>query len=1266
MPDMQAVISGTPEKIYVNSPDELRGAYAAAQGGQDIILTTAGPKFMWSIRRSKPGWVRVQLPREQVYALNISGKKIRTEFVGGEISYDKVTDTDDSSSSYSLDANGATEFIVRSAILGQGKNLVNLSYCEDVLIEDCIAEWARADALQAIGSTRCAIRNLYGRDTVIVGRKIRYFNDGRPPEDGVGNDGVNGWADGPHADIGQFRTGCSHIALVGWDFHWNGQGISNYGATDPNKPNSHFLIADNTLMVNSPNGIDLAADHFTIRDNTLGLYPDDIVTVTPRIASARRVSTSPVQGGRNVALEGARLDNIAANATNAAVDWGAAEINGDQNVELPEAPRVRPLPWGATLGRPEYRPYTGAIDIVGPPGMFGTLRVPDTQNPGQTKLIFSSLSSNSTVEVGVWLTAGLGSTRGFPSSPDDRTWRWLRNGSVIAGTTKAGQIGRVYQVKAADAGAIITVEQQINGGPWKRSDKNAVIPAATVGDPTFRLSPLAYGQPEGDEGVTTWEYTVSRDDTLGAATVDWRVHVDGLGGDAAPTTIFEVGDYPSGTVNFTDGQASATFEFNTLGNMIDDGEPNFYTVIENQSSGQIDQTARESLGTIINDDEATAPAEFVDNFDTTPDGERQTLINRTGWENGAGQGSAFYVNMPAGTLNCDSAAVPSFARRVGSDAVSPQRVKVTFKATIKAGVAFFGSGTPGSNPSDFTGYIMRLNSGATSLRVFRYRNGQSEGDVGGGVSEMVNETTTSATVEVIASVTESQVLFTITQNGKSIGAFSDATPERITSGGYGPANLSTGSGLYFDNWVDGGEVATTPPPAAADLRVMHMGQSEEEQLYQKGMDLPKPQNVPTGNLVYYFRKNNGEAPIITPVSQSMINAGLANPYMGILAVWLKRLHPTKVVAIAAEVEQGTARHTIFNDDDTRRLWSDVVAMRDAITNKYGPIQHVFERWHNSDGADALNYEEYFVPYWTGKTKNGDPIVLGQFVNGKGHQVDHILWDTTGQGRGLLPDTATFTIATPMPMNALYTEDAENTNFSGPKSQRWIEPAREVFAAIKANPAMQQIGTKVGPSSHAVNFGGGIHPLDTYGGGGYYLEALCVDIARKLGTSYVENELDPASLYVPPDRTFVEIKLKTSNGGTLITPRQQRGLAMPSIPSPHQQPITGFELTRKATGQRRPIWRTDSGRDAAFRGAVTISSAIDRTIRIALEQPFQPGDSISYLRGPATAALKGPRDYDNQLYLDMPREHDPRFYDAADTYPFPGHTVKPYQKEIVVP
>ena len=33
MPDMQAVISGTPEKIYVNSPDELRGAYAATQGG---------------------------------------------------------------------------------------------------------------------------------------------------------------------------------------------------------------------------------------------------------------------------------------------------------------------------------------------------------------------------------------------------------------------------------------------------------------------------------------------------------------------------------------------------------------------------------------------------------------------------------------------------------------------------------------------------------------------------------------------------------------------------------------------------------------------------------------------------------------------------------------------------------------------------------------------------------------------------------------------------------------------------------------------------------------------------------------------------------------------------------------------------------------------------------------------------------------------------------------------------------------------------------
>ena len=149
---------------------------------------------------------------------------------------------------------------------------------------------------------------------------------------------------------------------------------------------------------------------------------------------------------------------------------------------------------------------------------------------------------------------------------------------------------------------------------------------------------------------------------------------------------------------------------------------------------------------------------------------------------------------------------------------------------------------------------------------------------------------------------------------------------------------------------------------------------------------------------------------------------------------------------------------------------------------------------------------------------------------------------------------------------------------------------------------------------------------------------------------------------------MDVLVDLPNGGELTTLAALRGTEYAGS-SPHQQDVTGFEITR-AGGQRRPVFRTDQAdRPTSHRGALEIVDAGSGSprrgrIRITPEEPFAFGDSVSFLRGQATAALLEPRDLD--LYPWFPIEHVPALFDASATYPMEGIALRPYQEEAAVP
>ena len=136
--------------------------------------------------------------------------------------------------------------------------------------------------------------------------------------------------------------------------------------------------------------------------------------------------------------------------------------------------------------------------------------------------------------------------------------------------------------------------------------------------PEFAISPSSVGHLEGDSGTTLFQYTVQRSvNTTGAASVDWAV--TGSGANPANAADFG-GTFPSGTVNFADGESSKTINILATGDTAVEQDEGFTVTLSNPSAGTI--TTATATGVIQNDDSApslanTALPTYTDNLDGT-------------------------------------------------------------------------------------------------------------------------------------------------------------------------------------------------------------------------------------------------------------------------------------------------------------------------------------------------------------------------------------------------------------------------------------------------------------------------------------------------------------------------------------------------------------------------------------------------------------------------------------------------------------------------
>ena len=1296
MPDILGYVRGVSKEVNVASSEALLLALAMAQGGEVIRLTQVVAPFRLRVKWRRSAWVQVVLPRDQVVCTEFLAPELRVMILGGTHSEDFVTGDPTGAGHYSVYAGGASHFIVAAAVLSQAVNNVFCENSSDFAILSCLNEWARSDCVQLQNCHRAIVEDIYGRDTVIVGKKMRFFADGRLPVDGVGDtsDPTIGWIDGAHADIFQVHSGSSHIVIARLDQHWDGQGVVSFSAS-ANPYTHHILMRDSTLMVNTPHGINLYGAHITVQDNHVGNHPNIEVDFDPRIVLSRGSkapldlglptdgSGNPLQGGRNTIDPPGTIVNPEASANGVAVDLAAATINGDANCELPVVPAFDLPSWFDEVQRPTYQPYTGTIEIVVPHKIvFG-------YDDGVADPSFGVVSSTTVIELGMFLTSNLGSTRGFPADPTQRQWRWLRDGVPIAGAAGTGDAARVYEITQADLDAaaanggqsLISIEQSIDNGPWVESSNKAYVKhTASASGPTWTIDETALSQPEGDSGLTRFGPTVRRSSTSGAATIDWYATASNYGSEAPDPAAFDGGAYPSGTLNFADGQATATTPADIIGDTVDQPDRVFDIVIENPSVGTVDPNRNTCLCTIENDDAATPPPLFTDDF-TGADG--QLITDREGWVQAFGTAGNFTIvnNRVSG-----GGANQNLLLRPGTYSDTSQRVRMTWMATTRAAPALWAGG---ENGNEFTGVFPRLNTSGDSLRFFDYDNTTLRSSNIGSIPGLTPLATNQLRAEIRTYHTPQGTVYDVYQEeaGEWVkkGSFTDTRPERHMAGSVGFGSISTGSGAFVDDWLDGGVYSIGSLPASTSAVLWHLEQSEgvyitsDADAYQ---GLPFPADIPDGNLVIVRHTADpvGSPKSLTAVSPATAATKTINPATAAVACWLEFAHPGVNFCWIADCKSGTARRTLYQDAGAvaKRSYDDTVALLQAATDKYGPVTAVYERWHNSDAGSSLVYEEKFSPWWFGADADGNRIELGVYTETvDGNVVDNCITDVFGEGRGAVPNTVQFTIGAPMPFNNdLFEGDPERPNFSADSIRgselRWIEPRRALLRDIENGPNAAQLDFRIGPSSHALDFGGGIHPTtDRRGGLILYAEPVAIELSRAVGNVIGEPTIIPEEVVWAPDGSYVDIPVSLPNGGPLVTVRTNEGMAAPATPSPHQQEVTGFEMTRVATGLRRPIWRTDAGRAAEETGTVVIHDTGQGTprrgiVRITPSQPFQSGDGVSYLRGAAHAILLRPRDIDNELYYDMLKEHDARYHDPTATYPFSGHTVPPYQVDIVMP
>jgi hypothetical protein len=484
----------------------------------------------------------------------------------------------------------------------------------------------------------------------------------------------------------------------------------------------------------------------------------------------------------------------------------------------------------------------------------------------------------------------------------------------------------------------------------------------------------------------------------------------------------------------------------------------------------------------------------------------------------------------------------------------------------------------------------------------------------------------------------------------------------------------------------GSNPSPTSPPVNNTVVTGWMGQSELAYLTDPGgIYRTIPQAVPgNNNLITVLQSGLGNPPTRVAVNPGTVAAGLVNPAMAALSAFLAYVKPGTTFVMGDLHVSGTSRVGLFSDvndvlDD--RSWTDFTSVINQVESEFGTINHLIECWYNADSAFITNFKPNFWPGYFGVNDTGTPFTLGN-NNINGNRVDHCIYDAlvppTQKGRGVFARSNTkWHILTPMPFMGAPESGSggQEMNFFSENAARQTEPARQVMRNLATDPIAISTGVVVGPSAHITKYttatgASNIHPDHTVPDGQIlFLWAFAVAMLRAAGDTVLEPEI--VGIEAAPDGSWADLLVSLPNGGTLKTVASQRGSPPYAGSAPHQQPVTGVEITRSGA-IRRPVFKTtETTYPVTARGTVTIVDTGTGTgagrrgkVRITPTTPFGFGDVVSYLRGQATAGLLFTRD--GGLYPYFLIEHIPSYYDATATYPFEGIAVRPQQDDLAVP
>jgi hypothetical protein len=415
------IVINAPKTTTLANPTGLSATIAAAQPGEVIVVEEAGSPITLNLSSQvKSGYgVCVQLPMGQVIELNASGGTSNIHFFGGTFSSD-IASGDTALGNNGLNISpGCSKISVHGAFFDRNHNSIVCNTASDIWIRQTRLNASRADHAQTPTTSRMTIEET-NFDSGARGQSICYFNDGRSPQHSISSASCSSqggtWEDTAHADLWQFRTGCSDIIALNNNCAAFGMaGMVYFGTLGP-EPLTRCLIAGNTISDAYSHGINVQGQDCEVRDNVVNGNVE--MSIQPAITLSRSPGDARVRGGRNEAPSYNNPSGVTLQGT---------DITGD-TVNPPERPRITLPAWAPVPVMPDPLPLAAPEWIAG-----GGIR------PGGT------------LTVGTWATLNRGQWLGT----EGITWeyRWTRNGTPIG-----GEESQVYQIVSDDVGQNLNVE----------------------------------------------------------------------------------------------------------------------------------------------------------------------------------------------------------------------------------------------------------------------------------------------------------------------------------------------------------------------------------------------------------------------------------------------------------------------------------------------------------------------------------------------------------------------------------------------------------------------------------------------------------------------------------------------------------------------------------------------------------------------------------------------------------------------------------------